>query len=367
MNKVLVLSAALLALAACGGGRQKPLDTPKDQLVQRLFSYAEKGRIAYGHQDDLSYGHAWRVTDWENDPLERSDVKAVTGKYPMVLGFDLGGIELADSCNLDGVPFGLMVKAALLHMERGGIVTFSWHPRNPLTGGDAWDISSAEVVRSVLPGGEKQAEFRLWLERVADFFERLGPEASVIFRPWHENTGSWFWWGEKLCQARDYQELYRLTWLYLVKERGLRNLLWCYSPGGDAGPQRSMDRYPGDEFVDIIGVDTYEFVWQGASLEEAAVRYQEELKSALNFLTAVGLEHQKLVCLSETGLEGLPDLHWWTRTLYPAIQGYPISYVLTWRNAHDKPGHFYAPWDGFEGAADFKAFSELEDIVFLEE
>jgi len=156
-----------------------------------------------------------------------------------------------------------------------------------------------------------------------------------------------------------------MTWLYFVKERGLTNILWCYSPGGDAGPQRSMDRYPGDEFVDILAVDTYEFVG-GGSVEEARVRYQEELKSALTFLTAAGMEHQKLIALSETGLEGLPDLTWWTNTLYPAIKDYPISYVLTWRNAHDKPGHFYAAWEGFEGAPDMKAFSELDSIVFLD-
>ena len=361
MRKILIFGV-LAALTACGG--KKPMDTPKDILVHRLFSYAQNGQIAYGHQDDLCYGHAWCVEDWENDPLERSDVKAVTGKYPAMVGFDLGGIELGATSNLDGVPFGLMRKAALAHIGRGGMVTFSWHPRNPLTGGDAWDISSDQVVKSVLPGGEKQDEFRLWLQRAADFVESLG-DVAVIFRPWHENTGSWFWWGERLCSARDYQELFRLTWRYFVKERGLSNVLWCYSPGGDAGPQRSMDRYPGDEFVDIIGIDTYEFVGRG-TLEEAAVRYQEELKNALNFLTAAGLEHQKLIAVSETGLEGIPDLHWWTRTLYPAIKDYSISYVLTWRNASDKPGHFYAPWEGFDGAPDFKAFSELEDIVFLD-
>lgn len=361
-NTALLIATALCV--ACSTGNKKPVETPRDQLVHRLFTYAQNGQIAYGHQDDLAYGHAWKVEDWENDPLERSDVKATAGKYPMVLGFDLGGIELGNDKNLDGVPFGLMRKAAQKHVERGGIVTFSWHPRNPLTGGDAWDVSSDQVVKAVLPEGELAPEFRVWLQRAADFVESLG-DVAVIFRPWHENTGSWFWWGEKLCSAREYQELFRLTWLYFVKERGLTNVLWCYSPGGDAGPERSMDRYPGDEFVDILAVDSYEFVGSG-SVEEARVRYQEELKGALTFLTAAGTEHEKLIALSETGLEGLVDPKWWTETLYPAIKDYPISYVLTWRNAHDKPGHFYAPWEGFEGAPDFKEFSELETIVFLD-
>ena len=57
--------------------------------------------------------------------MERSDVKDVTGKYPMMVGFDLGGIELGSAENLDGVPFGLIRKAAQFHVERGGIVTLS--------------------------------------------------------------------------------------------------------------------------------------------------------------------------------------------------------------------------------------------------
>ena len=355
---------AALALVACGSGNKKPMETPKDQLVHRLFTFAESKQIAYGHQDDLFYGHTWKVEDWENDPLERSDVKAVTGHFPMLMGCDLGGIELADSCNLDGVPFGLMRKAALKHIERGGIVTFSWHPRNPLTGGDAWDISSNEVVKSVLQGGEKHTEFMLWLQRAADFIESLG-DVAVIFRPWHENIGSWFWWGGKLCTAQEYMELYRQTWLYFTKERGLTNILWCYSPNGPLKPEDYMSRYPGDEFVDILGTDIYEFVAPGEELEDAGDRFNVQVEDMLTSLVAIGYERDKLICLSETGLEGLKDPQWWTEYLYPSLEGFPVSYVLTWRNAWDQPGHFYAPWEGFAGAEDFKEFSEKSDIVFL--
>ena len=359
-----LLPLLLLVLCSCNNGDNKIMDAAKHNLLDRLMSYAENGQIAYGHQDDLAYGHSWQVTDWQNDPLERSDVKDVCGHFPAIVGFDLGGIELGDDANLDGVPFGLMRKAALTHISRGGIVTFSWHPRNPLTGGDAWDISSNQVVKSVLPGGDKHAEFTLWLKRAADFIQSLGPEAAIIFRPWHENVGSWFWWGGELCTASEYQELFRSTRAYFESERGIRNIVWCYSPNGNCKAREYMERYPGDEFVDLLGVDTYEFIGN-ATLDEARLRYQRELKNALDYLTVLGSEHRKPICLSETGLEGLTDPAWWTGSLYPAIKDYPISYVLTWRNAHDKPGHFYAPWSGFEGAADFKAFTELEQIVVL--
>ena len=162
MKRLLILT--LLTLAACGTGNKKPMETPKDQLVKRLFTLAENGQIAYGHQDDLAYGHAWRVEDYQNDRLERSDVKEVCGQYPAMMGYELGGIELDADESLDGVPFGLIRKAALTHIGRGGMVTFSWHPRNPVTGGDAWDISSDQAVKAILPGGEKNAEFRVWLE-----------------------------------------------------------------------------------------------------------------------------------------------------------------------------------------------------------
>ena len=91
------------------------------------------------------------------------------------------------------------------------------------------------------------------------------------------------------------------------------------------------------------------------------------MKESLTFMNALAQEHEKLMCLSETGFEGIPDPSWWTSTLLPAIQDFPIAYVLTWRNAHDKPGHFYAAWPESGDAADFKAFAESDNILMLNE
>lgn len=360
MKKISFIFVAV-ALMACSS----EMNSPKDQLAKRLSSLAENGKIAYAHQDDLAYGHTWRVEDWESDALERSDVKAVAGKYPAMVGFDLGDIEHGSEKNLDGVPFGLIRKAALAHIGRGGMVTFSWHPDNILTGGDAWDISSDQVVKSILPDGEKHEEFMVWLQRAADFIESLG-DVAVIFRPWHENSGNWFWWCRNVCSEQEYKALFRITYNYFTMERGLTNILWCYSPNGPISEEEYMSRYPGDDFVDILGTDIYEFVAPGESLEGPAARFSSQVKEMLTTLSALGREHGKLICLSETGLEGIPDSKWWCDVLYPAIQDFPISYVLTWRNAWDQPGHFYAPWEGFAGAEDFKTFTEKEDIVVLD-
>ena len=338
-------------------------DIPANRvLATKLASLADSGKVMYGHQDDLSYGHSWKVEDWENDDLKRSDIKDVSGEYPSVIGFDLGGIELGNKENLDGVPFGLIRKATLKHIARGGAVTYSWHLRNPLTGGDSWDISSDKVVASVLEGGEKHEEFLVWLDRLAEFLNSLNG-APVIFRPWHENIGSWFWWGGNLCSADQYKALYRLT-KERLEAKEVKNLLWCYSPNGLISAEDYLSRYPGDESVDILGTDIYEYVGQDG-LEAAGERYVTQVRQMLSTLEAISKERGKLMCLSETGLEGLVDPTWWTDRLYPAIKGFPITYVLTWRNAHDKPGHFYGPWKGFENEDDFKTFSEKEDIVML--
>ena len=362
MKRISIILAAAL-LAACGTGNKKPMETPKDLLVHRLFTFAEEGKIAYGHQDDLCYGHAWRVEDWENDQLERSDVKDVTGKYPMVLGFDLGDIEHAADKNLDGVPFGLIRKAALTHIQRGGIVTFSWHPDNILTGGNAWDVSSNQVVKSILPEGENHAEFMVWLQRAADFLESLG-DVSVIFRPWHEHTGSWFWWGRDHCSVEEYVALFRMTHDYLAVERGMDNIVWCYSPGHGADEAMYLERWPGDDVVDLLGLDCYTYLGP-EGIEAATAVYRAQVGAALDYMTRLGEEKGKLICLSETGLEGIPDPHWWMQTLYPTIQGAPIAYVLTWRNACDKPGHFYGPWKGFAHEEDFRQFAASEKIELL--
>ena len=359
MHKTIFLTALLAAFVCC-----TPSQEPREALLWRLESFSDQGLVAYGHQDDLSYGHSWMVEDWQNDPLDRSDVKDATGKYPMVLGFDLGGIELGDDANLDGVPFGLIRKAAKLHASRGGIVTFSWHLRNPLTGGDSWDISSDQAVASVLPGGPQEEKFCLWLQRLGDFLESLGPDTPFIFRPWHENVGSWFWWGGRLCTASDYRELFRLTHDYLTDERDLDNIVWCYSPNGSCSIEDYMERYPGDDCVDLLGIDSYEYIGSG-TIEDARERYFSEVRSILTPLKDIAEERDKILCLSETGLEGLPDPAWWTGTLAPLLEEFPVAYVLTWRNAHDKPSHFYAAWEGFEGASDMKAFCDKDNILFL--
>lgn len=77
-------------------------------------------------------------------------------------------------------------------------------------------------------------------------------------------------------------------------------------------------------------------------------------------LCSLAKEHGKAAAITETGYEGIKTPDWWTGTLLPALADYPLSYVMVWRNAHDKAGHFYAPYPGHPSARDFIRFCENE-------
>lgn len=142
MNNIrrMLMSAFTIAAAAAVMG-----STPASKLYSRLKKIQKYTWNAYmfGHQDDPFYGVTW---EWEPN---RSDTYELVGDYPAVMGFDLGGIELADSKNLDSVPFTRIHEEIERHYKRGGIITISWHPHNPLTGKTAWDVSSKDVVKSL--------------------------------------------------------------------------------------------------------------------------------------------------------------------------------------------------------------------------
>lgn len=330
-------------------------------IAGALRSAAAAGTPLFGHQDDLLYGHSWNATLDDDLELSRSDVRDVCGGYPAILGLDLGGIEVESARNLDGNYFELMRLAAIKHHERGGIVTLSWHLRNPLTGGDSWDVSSDRVVASILPGGEKHDEFVVWMDRAADWILSLkdadGKQIPVLWRPWHEHSGGWFWWGRGHCTDAEYNALWQMTYEHF-RARGIEGLVWAISPNYmEQDFEQWETRYPGDAYVDVIGLDCY-----AGEDREAYIR---QMRAGLNSLRQMCARHGKILAVTETGQEGLPDPKWWTGALAPAIEGFPVSYVLTWRNASDRPTHFYAPYADHPAAADFKKWIAKNRIPML--
>jgi mannan endo-1,4-beta-mannosidase len=360
MNKISLFFVCIMSFIFQGYS-QNPADPKATKETVRLYEkmlYAIQKGIMIGHQDDLVYGHSWKTEG-------ASDVKQTSGDYPAVFGWELADVELGNSSSIDGVAFVEIRNGIKWVSSHGGINTISWHCNNPLTGKNAWDVSSKLVVKSVLPGGEKNAVFVEMLDHLADFFLSLkdakGKFIPVVFRPWHEHTGSWFWWGQNLCTSQEYISLWKYTVNHL-NQRGVHHIIYAYSSsGGFNNAAEYLERYPGDEIVDLLGFDEYQ---NGMAGKE---NYQKSIAKGMNILIPVAKEHNKIAILAETGLESIPDPKWWTKTLWPAIKDYPIAYVLFWRNAYDKPTHFFAPYPGQASEADFKEFEKINRTLFLKD
>ena len=328
--------------------------TGAELLLERLIALKQKGYM-FGHQDDPFYGLTW---EWE---LDRSDILETVGDYPAVMGFDLGGIEMGNEKNLDDVPFTRIREELIKHHERGGIVTISWHPRNPVTEGTAWDVSDNLVIHKILNEESVRAKFIQWIIRVGDFLATLktedGKKVPIIFRPWHENNGSWFWWGQNLCSDEDYRAFWNLLQDQLIA-RGFDNLLWSFSPNLDGGwnEERFLKRYPGNDRVALIGEDAYQW-----GTEEDFVK---ALTKDLDFLQEFAEKNNKIFALTECGIKNLPDATWWTRVLKPIMDRYPICYFHTWRNYKEE---FFAPDPNQKSAEDFKKLYEASNVLFLKE
>lgn len=282
----------------------------------------------------------------------------------------MGKIEHGAERNLDGVRFDDMRRWIIEGFQRGGIITISWHMDNPVSGGNAWDTTRS--VDAILPDGPQHALFKRWLDRLANFVQQLRgvpPGRSdtvaipILFRPYHEWTGSWFWWGRTHCTPEEFMQLWRFTVDYLRQEKGLHNLLMVYSSDRFLSPQDYLERYPGDDYVDLLGFDDYHSHQSEATLPFLV----RELRDVVQIAQARG----KLAALTEKGYEGLPDSTWWTGKLLRALDHddttRQILYVLTWRNAYRRAHHYFAPYPDHPSAADFRRFKTHPLIYFEDE
>lgn len=324
------------------------------ELKNKIADMTKKG-YAFGHQDTTSYG-----VGWKNDAVNyQSDVFAVTGDFPLVYGFDIGQIEHGSPQNLDGVPFDEMkILIQKAHRDRG-IITISWHADNPVSKGDSWDQTKA--VKHILVGGASVDLYRSWLRKVADFLLSLkddqGELIPIAFRPFHEMNGFWFWWGNPNCSPEEYIMLWKQTFNLLSNEYGVNNLIFIYSPNMIGTPEEYVLNYPGDAYVDLLGLDMYQ--------HGSAKEFKYALKTNLAILKQIAIEKKLPYALTEVGLEKVEVSNWWTDVLDEVLEGSGVSWVLLWRNHN--VGHFYVPFPNQKSAADFITFKNKSHVLFLKD
>ena len=256
-----------------------------------------------------------------------------------------------------------MKQWAVAAHHQGGINTYSWHMRNYAISGSSWDRDSC--VEACLPGGEVHDLYVKKLDQAAEFFSSLktqeGELIPVLFRPFHEMTGSWFWWGKGNCSADQYKSLFQFTIDYLRDEHQLHELIIVYSPDKFRSPEEYMEFYPGDDYVDVMALDDYQGFRSKASSAQTVNR--------LKIMDSLSISHQKLMAVSETGLETIPNEKWFTEVVLPTLNANAstrrTAWILFWRNG--RPDHFYAPYPGHASAPDFIEFMNHDLMLSLSE
>ena len=336
----------------------KKSTTETFSLYKKLNKITSHGYL-FGHQDDLAYGVNWKYED------NRSDIKEVVGDYPAVYGWDIAGLEKGEVNNIDGVPFDKMKQYITEANARGGISTISWHFDNPATGKNAWD-NTPNSLKTILPGEKNHEKFTSWLDKAADFFlslkDKKGKSIPILFRPYHELTGGWFWWGKGNATPEEFKAAWIFTFEYLQK-KGVHNLIYVYNTSSFSSKEDYLINYPGDNYVDILSFDTYQ-----NGEDKSGEKFISEVQNQLKIINEIGIEKHKLIAVAEAGYEAIPDAKWWTGTLSRAIGDYKISYILLWRNhgwqEKEQKMHYYVPYSGQISEKDFVDFYNLDKTLF---
>lgn len=331
-----------------------PLATTETRnLCRNLFLLTTRG-LLFGMQDACGYGVGWSGDD------HRSDVHSVCGDYPALISEELNRVQRHDAVD----RLASRITSAYI---RGSVISLCWHLEDPdHRGFYAGDVNNRRVVASILPGGQRHEEYTRTLETAALFLHSLvgpgGEPIPVIFRPFHEHTGDWFWWGAPHATPEEYIALWRFTALFLRDTMSVHNLLWAFSPGlshvgeGD----RYFDRYPGDAYVDIFGADAY---FRRHISRKDLRSFRENLHTVVSHARS----RDKLVALTEVGQEGLPTPDWFTRVLLGSLKDDPVNahivYAAVWRNASTT--HHFAPYPGHASVPDFLRFYHDPYTLFL--
>ena len=364
MNKTAKSDSSPLAASSHNNAPENGLiDSRATRETVALFRNLQKlsaNRVLFGHQHATEYGHGW------SDEEERSDVKSVVGSHPAVIGVDFRGLSGGSKEQIENSATFLK-KHIVETYNRGGVTTVAWHFDNPVSDTDFnWkDGVSAAAVKNIIPGGSHHDQYKAILSTVADLANSVrgqnGTLAPLIFRPYHEFDGDWFWWGKAHCTTDEFVSLWRFTVSYLRDELQVHNFLYAFSPDCLFEMEREfLERYPGDEWVDMVGMDNYaDFGRDDKYNVQAGI---DKLRIVSDYARKAG----KLAAFTETGLESIPNPTWWTETLLQSLktEGLQLCYVLVWRNDRQSVTHYYAPFPGHSSVPDFLCFYQDSFTLF---
>ena len=333
-------------------------------LAAYLNTLMNSDQVLFGHQNDVSRS--------VNPQASLGDVYDVTGQVSGVFGIDSLAVTGSEAGGSDAASaLANSVAYSKTAAANGAIVSLSMHMPNFSSSkivknsdgtynfSESKDLSN-DIVKQILPGGEYNEVFTAYLDVIADYASQLQAAGiPIMIRPFHENTGSWFWWGS-MNTAETYKSLYRYTKDYM-EQSGVHNLLWVYSPNGPVTSEAAyVSYYPGDEYVDILAFDYYnDYNSYPAAADNS---FFDSLDTTCNIVSSIAAKRGKIPAIAECGVrvmkkdgsdnEGLlvkgnpvgteASGKNWYQEVNDIAKKNNMPYYLVWANFGDS--NFYVPY-----------------------
>ncbi len=237
-----------------------------NEKTQAIYTYINEtfgNNVLTGQQEST----------WIEENYELNYIENATGKLPAICGFDY----MHD--DFEGVN-----SRAEKWAEKGGIVTICWHTGSDFCGEwvDAMNDDAPDWDKIFTDGTEENKKFLEGMDKCAKALKQLKEKnITVLWRPFHEFDGQWFWWGKG--GAENFKKLWRMMYERYTDYWELDNLIWVL--GYSHADTNKSDWYPGNSYCDIIGADSYD---GGA---------QPDLYKAVKKISSAG----KPICFHECG------------------------------------------------------------------
>lgn len=320
-----------------------PLATSGTKYLYMNLEQGSGQRLLFGMHDATGYGVGWKGDD------DRSDIRDVCGDYPALYSWDMNTVDRSTPQEI--ARFTYRIKSAF---ARGGVNTLCWHQYDPLGRSFYGSKVSDNVVITLLPGGAWHDFYKKRLARIARFLKGLrsedGHSIPIIFRPYHEHDSGAFWWGTNNCTADEYNQIWQYTVTCLRDSLNVHNLIYVISPISFNTRNSYLKIYPGDDYVDILGMDFY--YWYPLADR------QKSFFNSLHIPAQLALERGKVSALTEVGLDTLLEPSWFNSYLLPPFKSDSLAmrmaYAAVWRN--ESVHHHFAPYPGHPSVPGFLEF-----------
>lgn len=342
-------------------------------LYNNLKRLVDEDKTLFGQANPTTISYLGRLS---NGDITHSDCKDITGSHPAFYESDFMWYRDTTFARID-------IKAMDEAQQRGSLTGYCWHiggmrtQRFYSTEKDGSMSADSTLVRDIVSNPNRDTNESLnWLLTQLDslVIPVLSSSAHpIIFRPWHEMNGGWFWWGSRNCTPSEYIQLYRITVDY-IRNCGVRNVLFAWSPD----KRFATEYYPGDEYVDILGMDVYEPGIMDYSAWDIII---PELTRMIQYADST----DKVAALTETGCRKdddgnfrYPDTYpdfWSNNILEKILLNKPTSrlaWVMSWYGADwsgQQTTEAYIPYIGCTrpnadaAADDFRKFIFSDKVI----